>query len=108
MKRFTKHIFEDDYYRDMYYKLKYLEDIEEELGIELRIMFKALKDGVWYFDEQGQLVHDYVRLENNYKKLSFSFQTCCSGQTLFFEDYCKKWSVYELDLPNGELKNGND
>ena len=46
MERFTKHIYEDDYYRDMYYKLKYLEDIEEEIGIDLITLFKSL-EGIW-------------------------------------------------------------
>lgn len=32
---------------DLINKLGLLEDIEEELGISLSILFKALKDGIW-------------------------------------------------------------
>lgn len=110
MERFTKHIYEDDYYRDMYYKLKYLEDVEEELGIELNVIFKALKKGVYYFDEQGQLIHDYVWLVNNYvaagepDKLSFSFKTLHHGQILLFAGYGKTWALYKQELPKEELE----
>ena len=60
-------------------KLHKILNIEEEIGIDLTVLFSALKNGVWYFDEQGQLLHDYVWLVNNYidagvpDKLSFSF-----------------------------------
>ena len=50
----------------IYKKLKSLEDLEEELKIDLNVLFSALKIGVWYFDNQGQLIHDYVSLISNY------------------------------------------
>ena len=43
MKRFTGHNYEHDLFRDVYCKLQYLEDIEEEIGIDLITLFKALK-----------------------------------------------------------------
>ena len=85
-------------------KLGPLEDIEEELGIELEVLFSALKNGVYYFNEQGQLIRDYVWLVNNYigvgtpEKLSFSFLTYSTRQTLLFENYGKTWSVYKQTL----------
>ena len=94
---------------DSIHKLGILEDIEEELGIELTVLFSALKNGVWYFDEQGQLLHDYVWLVSNYvavgvlDKLSFSFKTCCRGEILLFEDYGKTWSVNKKVLIKEEL-----
>ena len=78
--------------------------IEEELGIELITLFEALKNGVYYFTSDGQLIHDYVWLVNNYigvgtpDKLSFSFKTISDGQTLLFENYGKTWSVYKQTL----------
>lgn len=33
---------------DIKNKLGKLEDIEEELGVSLEVLFKALKDGIWY------------------------------------------------------------
>lgn len=94
---------------DSIHKLGELEDIEEELSIELDVIFSALKHGVYYFDEQGQLIHDYVYLTSNFmdvgvhEKLSFSFLTYSTRQTLLFEDYGKTWSVNKKVLIKEEL-----
>lgn len=85
-------------------KLHKILNIEKEIGIDLTVVFSALKNGVWYFDEQGQLVHDYVWLVNNYvaagvpDKLSFSFKTFNSGQILLFAGYGKEWALTEERL----------
>ena len=109
MNRFTKHDYEYDLFRDIY-KLRDLENVEEEIGIDLTVLFTALKNGVYYFDEQGQLIHDYVWLVNDYvaegvpDKLSFSFKTSHSRQVLLFEEYGKTWALYKQQLPKEELK----
>ena len=85
-------------------KLHKILNIEEEIGLDLTIIFSALKNGVWYFDEQGQLLHDYVWLANNYvgtgvpDKLSFSFKTFLSGKILLFAGYGKEWALTEERL----------
>ena len=85
-------------------KLHKILNIEEEIGIDLTVVFNALKNGVWYFDEQGQLLHDYVWLVNNYvdagvpDKLSFSFKTFRSGKILLFAGYGKEWALTEERL----------
>ena len=85
-------------------KLHKILNIEEEIGLDLTIIFSALKNGVWYFDEQGQLLHDYVWLVNNYvgtgvpDKLSFSFKTFISGKILLFAGYGKEWALTEERL----------
>ena len=85
-------------------KLHKILNIEKEIGIDLTVVFSALKNGVWYFDEQGQLVHDYVWLVNNYvaagvpDKLSFSFKTFLSGKILLFAGYGKEWALTEERL----------
>ena len=85
-------------------KLHKILNIEEEIGIDLTVVFSALKNGVWYFDEQGQLLHDYVWLVNNYvgtgvpNKLSFSFKTFLSGKILLFAGYGKEWALTEERL----------
>lgn len=85
-------------------KLYKILNIEEEIGIDLTVLFSALKNGVWYFDEQGQLLHDYVWLVNNYvgtgvpDKLSFSFKTFLSGKILLFAGYGKEWALTEERL----------
>lgn len=94
-------------------KLNLLEEyrkIEEELGIDLSILFSALKNGVYYFDIHGQLIHDYVCLSDNYlsigvrDKLSYSFMTFYDRQILSFEDYGKTWSLDKKDLTKEELE----
>lgn len=110
MNRLTKHDYEHDLFRNIYRKLQDLENVEEEIGIDLTVLFKALKNGVYYFNEQGQLIHDYVWLVNDYvaegvpDKLSFSFKTYHSRQVLLFEDYGKTWALYKQQLPEEELK----
>ena len=109
MNRLTGHNYEHDLFRDVYRKLQDLENVEEEISIELIVLFKALKNGVYYFDEQGQLIHDYVWLVNNYvamgvpDKLSLAFKTVHSGQILLFEDYGKIWALYKQQLPKEQL-----
>lgn len=96
---------------DSIHKLGILEDIEEELGIELEVIFSALKNGVYYFASDGQLIHDYVWLEDDHvcigqqSKLSFSFRTFSKVDTLLFADYGKTWAVNKKVLAKGELKN---
>ena len=85
--------------------------IEEELGIELVVLFKALKYGVYYFAYDGQLIHDYVSLTNNYidveahDKLSYSFTTLLEKRILLFEGYGKTWALTKEEMENN--KNGN-
>ena len=89
---------------EAYRKLCQLEDIEEEIGIELTTLFKALKYGVYYYTSQNQLTHDYVWLYDNYvsasvrDKLSYSLLTCFQKQILSFEDYGVTWSIYREAL----------
>lgn len=92
-------------------KLHKILNIEKEIGIDLTVVFSALKNGVWYFDEQGQLLHDYVWLVNNYvaagvpDKLSFSFKTFNSGQILLFAGYGKAWALTEERLRENRIIN---
>lgn len=84
---------------------------EEDFGIELTVLFSALKYGVYYFASDGQLIHDYVSLTNNYidvgahDKLSYSFMTFLEKRTLLFTDYSKTWALTKEELEDN--KNGN-
>ena len=51
MSRLTGHNYEHDLFRDIYCKLQYLENIEEEIGIDFITLFKALKHGIYINDE---------------------------------------------------------
>lgn len=85
-------------------RLEEYRKIEEEIGIDLITLFKALKYGVYYYTSQNQLTHDYVWLYDNYvsasvrDKLSYSLLTCFQKQILSFEDYGKTWSIYRENL----------
>lgn len=80
-------------------KLHKILEIEDELGIELITLFKALKYGVHYVSSQNQLTHDYVWLFNNHisagvhDKLSYSFMTCNEKRILLFEDLGKTYFI---------------
>ena len=85
-------------------RLEEYRKIEEEFGIDLITLFKALKYGVYYYTSQNQLTHDYVWLYDNYvsasvrDKLSYSLLTCFQKQILSFEDYKKTWSLDRKEL----------
>ena len=84
--------------------------IEEELGIELTVLFSALKYGVYYLEDDCQRVYDNVSLISNYistgphDKLSYSFITFSERRILSFADYGKTWFLVKKDLAKKELK----
>lgn len=84
--------------------------IEEELGIELTILFSALKYGIYYIEDNCQRVYDNVSLISNYistgphDKLSYSFITYNTRQILLFEEYGKTWFLVKKDLAKKESK----
>ena len=90
-------------------KLKHYEDIEEELGIDLITLFKALKDGVWtnqeqYYgdEEQGKIRFFKVRLLLEEKAIGCIHNSMWKGEevirTLYFKDYEKTWSLAKEEL----------
>ena len=99
----------------MYRKLKSLEDIEEELGIDLITLFKALKDGinVYYEDEERYKFHNDLRIE--YHKtlgwgLVYIYGSCCRNDMPMMLDmefyelkgYGKTWALTKEELENGK------
>lgn len=97
------------FYNDIYFKLKNLEDIEEELGIALPILFKALKNGVWtnqeqvYGDEkQGKIRFFEVRLLLEENAIGCIHNSMWKGKevirTLYFKDYEKTWALTREEL----------
>ena len=89
-----------------YWKLKELEDIEEELGISLDILFKALKNG--FYEIQFKSLWEYgiktsgkdacksLDLENH----RFFVPESAEGPAIIndFKDYGKTWSLRKEDL----------
>ena len=84
--------------------------IEKELGIELTVLFSALKYGVYYLEDDCQRVYDNVSLISNYigtgphDKLSYSFITFSKKQILSFADYGKTRFLVKKDLAKKEPK----
>lgn len=84
--------------------------IEKELGIELTVLFSALKYGIYYVEDNCQRVYDNVYLISNYintephDKLSYSFITYHKKQILLFEEYGKTWFLVKKDLAKKESK----
>ena len=79
-------------------KLGKLEDIEEELGIDLVTLFKALKDGidVYYEYEERYQFHNNLRLEYH--------KTLGWGLVDIYGSICRNDMPMKLDMEFYELK----
>ena len=95
-------------------KLGQLEDIEEELGIDLILLFKALKDGLFYKLDSEKYIYRWnvgiipeARIIVDYKNkhlMLISEPTIYSGddwslrEYLYFSDYGKTWALKKEEL----------
>ena len=70
--------------RYMEIKLGQLEDIEEELGIDLITLIKALKNGIWLKEDSN------IRFIAPYK-LSLAIDKCCGNSYILLEKENKQW-----------------
>ncbi len=96
----------------MYRKLKSLEDIEEELGCPLEIIFKALKDGQVIYKHIVGLENPKINLKaHKITGLSFDgknyglwlYDNGCSDEFyVYIKDYKNTWWLKE-DLTKEEL-----
>lgn len=101
MERLTKRYKNTDSYMPAYdngvyiqymNKLGILEDVEEELGISLITLFKALKEGI-YCNLGGKIEHILAPHLSWYYKEIYIFK---------IEDYGKTWALTEEELEKGE------
>lgn len=86
-----------------YDKLGQLEDIEEELGIDLITLFKALKDGAWTKFNNEISKCD----ECEYQMLDiYIYFYWDNGKHLVFElkDYGKTWALTKEELENENVR----
>ena len=110
--RLTKKMFDEDYpYRykdnlfrtglDVINKLGQLEDIEEELGIDLATLFKALKNGIYDKKENRNVRVDLV-YHSHLKKLVLWYEDYERGPyyngCYLFEEYGKDWALTKEEL----------
>jgi len=83
-------------------KLGQLEDIEEELGIELVTLFKALKNGIYEKFEDGEYVKFNglcMPIKSHKLKLNVNKKCLERGNDYFyFKDYGKTWALTKEEL----------
>lgn len=82
-------------------KLGQLEDIEDELGIDLITLFKALKNGIWIKHPLGQVYKVQARLydlmiDSFSEKLKWCF--LANSMLIDFKDYGVTWALTKEEL----------
>lgn len=90
-----------NYNNDLWNKVKAIEDIEEELGINLTTLFKALKNGI-FVEEQNttekEIVFEQVTFFYNYKMLLFKQPRKEIGKGRNISQYGKTWALTKEEL----------
>ena len=95
MSRLTGHNYEHDLFRDIYCKLQYLEDIEEEIGIDFITLVKMLKDDVYINDggivgEIGNIYKEQVKSIEHWPIWGF---TAGDNVEYSFKDRGRTWAL---------------
>lgn len=82
--------------RELCNKLGQLEDIEEELGIDLIILLKAVKDGVWVKHPYSSIDYEPFRIDywTDYKTGEEGMYIC--GMEI--KNYGKTWALTKEEL----------
>ena len=92
-----------------HHKLGQLEDIEDELGIDLLTLFKALKNGIYlkfgsekvtgvYYEHRAILPRHF---DKDYKGYFIDLQLELSiNFNFYFKDYGKTWALDKEELEN--------
>ena len=82
-------------------RLEELEDLEEELGIDLITLFKALENGVWYKDyKDDDKIKFTDRVEENIGCKEFTVPAKYTTIGLKFKDYGETWALTKKELDN--------
>ena len=103
------HLYED--VQNGYNKLGQLEDIEEELGVDLIVLFKALKNGIIYKTDYGYDEGDYHwnYIDAKYISLGMSYyepflviklEQQPDIEQLELSNYGKTWALTKEELEN--------
>ncbi len=89
-------VFDMKDYRKVCQKLGQLEDIEDELGIDLIILLKAVKDGVWVRHPYNSIDYEPFRIDycSDYKTGEEEMYIC--GMEI--KNYGKTWALTKEDL----------
>ena len=93
-------------YTDGLYKLGKLEDIEEELGIDLITLYKALKDGI-YVKINKEI--DFIRYVSIFKKRKWHLYSSSTFWGKYdiglIKNYGKTWALTKEELENERTTN---
>lgn len=91
-----------------YAKLADLEDIEQELGIDLITLFKAVKQGYIYIkgclEDKNRICKVSARLSQGWNTLCWSIpqtkevKMYCYGNARYFKGYGKTWALTREEL----------
>ena len=114
MSRLTSHNYEHDLFKDIYCKLRQLEDIEEELGIDLPILFTNTKVFCkaeikkYTTDDYGMKREEILFsqiVERNLMSINLQNKTIQLGSSWSFNDYKisdygKTWALTREELEN--------
>ena len=90
---------------DCYNKLGGLENIEDELGISLEVLFKALKDGFYFKEENWKLLNHSAGADDMklWKTPSGDYQiTWNFTRYVYLKDYGVTWALTREELENAE------
>lgn len=88
-------------------KLGKLEDIEEELGIPLEVLFKALKDGIYRlyeeFEDEPPYIYylDPIIMYDEWREC-WIFYDDSKCQVYCLKDYGKTWALTREELENAK------
>lgn len=78
-------------------KLGQLEDFEDELGIDLIILLKALMQGIYWKEKEGKQTD--IEIGDGHLKIHFNNGYMRDGwAVVYFEDYGKTWALTEKEL----------
>ena len=96
---------EEDYYIDetndvMYRKLKALEDLEEEIGIDLITLFKALKQKFVFHKENVKIELLGIHIKSGELCLYGFVEDTTHGVYLSLKEYGKTWVLTREELEN--------
>ena len=89
---------------EIFNKLGKLEDIEEELGIPLEVLFKALKNGIKVNGYDDELEVDTILdFEPDELVLDYGIKAITTGRDYIehdfeFEEYGKRWALTKEEL----------
>ena len=100
MSRFTAHNYEHDLFKDIYCKLELLENIEEQIGIDLITLFKALKQMFVFHKENVKIELLGLHIKSNELYLFGFVKDTVHAVYLSLKDYGKTWALTKEELEN--------